>query len=131
MIGNGGYSAVGDAYKWATFVLHAGENATVGENKTNGWICDKSLTIEKVYAYCKTAPTGAALIFDINKNGTTVWATQANRIQIAAGAQTGSQTSVDTTTFAEGDVLTIDIDQIGSTVAGKDITIHARFKING
>ena len=81
-------------------------------------------TITKAYANVKTAPTGADLIVDININGTSIWATtQANRLTIAAGATTGTQTSFDTTALTEGDIITIDVDQIGSTVAGSDLTI--------
>lgn len=81
-------------------------------------------TISKVYVNCKTAPTGADIIIDINKNGTSIWnTTPANRATIAAGATSGTQTSFDTTSLSEGDILTVDIDQIGSTVAGADITI--------
>jgi hypothetical protein len=119
--------------KWATpavvekkftFILHIGEPATVGLNKTNAIIVPSACTVQKAFAYAKIGPTGTALIFDINKNGTSLWAsTQANRIQIAASAVSGTQTSFDTTALAEGDVLTIDIDQIGSTIAGQDITV--------
>lgn len=109
-----------------TFVLHRGENATTGVNKTNKLIADKAYTITKAYAYATTAPTGAALIFDINKNGTTIWITQANRVQVEAAANYGTQTSFDVTTLAEGDVLSIDIDQIGSTLPGADITVQLK-----
>lgn len=112
-----------------TFVLHRGENATVGTNKTNKLIVDKSYTINKVYAYATTAPTGSALIFDINVNGTTIWSTQANRIQIAAGANYGTQNTFNTTNLIEGDIINVDIDQIGSTIAGSDITVVMRCDI--
>ena len=76
-------------------------------------------------AYAKTGPTGADAIFDIAKNGTSIWnSTQANRIKITAGGTTGSQTSFDTTAVAAYDILTIDIDQVGSIIAGQDITIQ-------
>jgi hypothetical protein len=82
-------------------------------------------TIKKARAYAKTAPTGANLIFDINKNGTSIWAaTQANRLTITATNNTGSQTSFDTVALAVDDYLTLDIDQIGSTLAGSDITVE-------
>lgn len=84
-----------------------------------------ALTITKAFARSKTAPTGAAIIVDINKNGTSIWNTnQANRLQIAAAANSGSQTSFDTTSLAEGDYLSLDIDQVGSTVAGADLTVE-------
>lgn len=84
-----------------------------------------ALTITKAFARVKTAPTGAALIVDVNKNGTSIWNTnQGNRLQIAASASSGSQTSFDTTSLAEGDYLELDVDQIGSTIAGADLTVE-------
>ncbi len=84
-----------------------------------------ALTILKAFARVKTAPTGASVIIDVNKNGTSIWATtQANRLTIAAAALSASQTAFDTTTLAEGDYLTIDVDQIGSTIAGADLTVE-------
>ena len=106
-----------------TFILHRGENATTGTSKTNTLVIERACTITKAYAYAKTAPTGTALIFDINKNGTTIWTTQTNRLQIATGSNLGTQTSFDTTSLVENDLLTIDIDQIGSILPGADITV--------
>ncbi len=40
-----------------------------------------------------------------------------------AGATTGNTTTFNTTTFSAGDEITIDIDQVGSTIAGQDITV--------
>ena len=73
-----------------------------------------------------TAPTGASLIVDINKNGTTLFTTQGNRPTIAAGANLGSTTAPAVTTFAAGDYITVDVDQIGSTVAGSDLAVVLR-----
>ena len=90
-------------------------------------IVPKSLTIIKVYAYVKTAPTGASIIMDINKNGTSIWnSTQANRITIAASSQNGTQTSFDTTALVEGDILTLDVDQVGSTIPGSSVTVEIK-----
>lgn len=113
------------------FTFPLAGSLTTGTNLTNALIVPKALTITKVYAYVKTVNTGAALIFDINKNGTSIWnATQANRIQIAAADADGkaTQTSFDTTALAEEDVLTIDVDQVGSTIAGSDATIAIKTK---
>ena len=101
----------------------------VGTSLTSLLIVTKSLTITKAYAAVKTAPTGTALIADLNKNGTSIWAsTPANRLQIAAAATSGSQTSFDTTTLVEGDTLTCDVDQVGSTIAGADLTVQLKTK---
>lgn len=82
-----------------------------------------SLTISKVVLHVGTAPTGAAIIVDINNGGTTIFTTQANRPQIAAAATTGNTTTIDVPTWADGEVLTVDIDQVGSGVAGADMTV--------
>lgn len=71
-----------------------------------------------------TAPTGASLIVDVNKNGSTIYTTQANRPTIAASSNSGGPGSTpDVTSLAAGDYLTVDIDQVGSTVAGSDLTV--------
>jgi hypothetical protein len=105
--------------------LGNGYPIALGSNVTNILYSPITGTITTVLAYAKTAPTGANLIFDINKNGTSLWnLTQANKITIAANSNTGSQTSFDTTAINAQDVLSIDVDQIGSLVAGQDITIQ-------
>lgn len=89
----------------------------------------KASTITRAFAYSNTGPTGADLIFDINKNGTSIWnSTQSNRVKIVAGGTSGSQTSFDTTTLAQDDILSIDVDQIGSTIAGSDVVVYLKTK---
>lgn len=79
-------------------------------------------TITKARLRVATAPTGAALVCDLHLNDTSIWnANQANRVQIAAGATSGSQTAFDTTGVAEGDELRLDVDQVGSTVPGAEL----------
>lgn len=113
------------------FVFPVIGTLVTGTNQTPALIIPKSLTITKVYAYVKTVPTDDDLIFDINKNGTSIWAsTQANRLTIPAADADGkaTQTDFDTTSLAEGDILTLDIDQVGSTIAGADATVAVKTK---
>jgi hypothetical protein len=85
--------------------------------------------IEKAVAYIGTAPTGADVIFDIHRNGVSIWnTTQANRITVAATANTATQTKFDTITVNEGDYFTIDVDQIGSTLPGTSATVELYVK---
>lgn len=74
-----------------------------------------------------TAPTGAALIYDVNIEGTTAFTTQSRRPTLDV-----SETEIDDSemnTVAEngafnlGDLITVDCDQIGSSVAGADVVI--------
>jgi hypothetical protein len=107
-----------------TFALANGANATVAADQTNHVVVTGNYTISKCWAVAKTAPTGADLIIDVHVNGTTIWSTQANRITILANATSGSQTSFNTTALNAGDVLSIDVDQVGSTIPGTGITVE-------
>lgn len=85
---------------------------------------DGTYTIVGTRLMVGTAPTGTSLIVDVNKNGTTIYSTQANRPTIAISANAGGPgTAPDVTSLAAGDYLTVDIDQVGSTVAGSDLTV--------
>jgi len=112
----------------STFVFTYVDFVGVGTSVTPVLIAPRTLTIVKAYANVKTNPTGADLILDINKNASTIWSTQANRLTISDGNTSGTQTSFNTTTLAEGDILTLDIDQIGSTVPGADLTVSLKCK---
>jgi len=86
-------------------------------------------TIISVTARVTTAPTGASLILDVNKNGTTIFSTQGNRPTITASTNaTSSSPTPNTTGMVSGDYLTVDVDQIGSTIAGSDVTVQVLYK---
>ncbi len=88
-----------------------------------------ALTIQKVYINVKTAPTGATLIVDVNKEGTTIFTTQANRPTIVANETEAESGTPDVTALAQNDILSIDIDQIGSTIAGSSLLVEIRCKV--
>src|SRR5690606_29675306 len=81
-------------------------------------------TIRKVFLSVSGAPAGAAIIVDVNKNGTTIFTNQANRPQIAAGQLTGQTTTIDAPTWADGEYFTVDVDQVGSTTPGQNLSVH-------
>jgi hypothetical protein len=84
-----------------------------------------TMTLRSVRATVGTAPTGATLIIDLNKNGTTMFTTQGNRPTVAiSGNTSGKVTNADVTSIADGDYLTVDVDQVGSTVAGADLVVQ-------
>lgn len=101
---------------------------STGTNSSFRLRAKQAITFLEAELLVKTAPTGAALIVDINLGGTTLFSTQANRPEIAISATEGESTTFNTTTGADDDVFTVDIDQVGSTVAGADITIILWFK---
>ena len=80
--------------------------------------------------YADTAPTGAALILDIQKNGTTIY--NSTLPQFAATAQTltaGTPKTDGTEDFVSGDRITFKITQIGSTEPGEGIRFTAKAKL--
>ena len=96
---------------------------------TVGYPVPYNCTVLGVRGYMGTAPTGAAAIFDVNRNGVTIFGTQALRPQAAAGSNTVAETTgMTVTSLTAGDVLTVDVDQVGSTTAGSDLTLVIRIR---
>lgn len=79
-------------------------------------------TIHGVWPAAGVAPTGANLVLDVHKNGTTVFTNQADRPAVTAGGNGGVLAFPAVTTIADGEYLTVDIDAIGSGFAGADVT---------
>lgn len=98
--------------------------------KQAGAIVGHAGTITDVRAYCDTAPTGATLIADVNKNGTTLFTTQGARPTIAISGNASTTTAPAVTAVAAGDRITVDVDQVGSSVAGADLYVSITIKRN-
>ena len=92
-------------------------NAYVG-TKILGVVVSGSITLGKVYAKVDNAPVGADLQIDVNKNLVSIFTTQANRPIITDGTTSDESADPDVTTAVKGDILSIDIDQVGSTTPG-------------
>jgi hypothetical protein len=111
-------------------VVPFGRNGTLSVSTgTLPFVAPTAMTIIGFWAACGTAPAGQAIIIDVLKNGATLWPTNpANRPTIAPGQTNGGALAVpDTTALAAGDVLTIAVVQIGSTVPGADLGISMEF----
>lgn len=76
-------------------------------------------TLTKVRANVVTAPTGANLIFDIKENGSTILSTLLSIDATEKTSKTAASAAViSDSAIADDSEMTIDITQIGSTVAG-------------
>lgn len=128
MIDDSGVDAqVSERHSGFTFT-YAGD-LTAAASVTQALIATRTMTIIGWYAKVLTAPTGQNAIFDINKNGTSLWsATPDDRPHIHDGETYHTGTAFFTTSLVEGDILTLDIDQAGSTVVGADATIVLKCK---
>lgn len=94
------------------------------------WYAPFACTIVGVRASVNVAPTGASLIVDVNKNGTTIFTTQANRPTIAASGFTDMADAINVPGLSLGDYLQCDVDQIGSTIPGTDVTVQVLMTID-
>ena len=78
-----------------------------------------AFTLTEVRAFVNTAPTGAALTFDIEESGSTILSTL---ITIDATEKTSESAStppvISDTALADDAIISFNCDQIGSTVAG-------------
>ena len=81
-----------------------------------------AFTLTEVKAFVSTAPTGAALTLQVTEGGTGNDLTS-SAVSISASANTASTTSFSDSSLAEDAVIGIDIDQIGSTEAGKGLKV--------
>jgi len=108
-----------------TLILGISSDVSVGTNITNQVTIENSGTIQKAWINAKTAPVGSDLIIDLKLNGTSIWATTTtNRLKLVNGASTGSQTSFDTTAVVAGQLLSLDVIQVGSTTPGQYVTVQ-------
>jgi hypothetical protein len=96
---------------------------TVGANKVT-FRSPYALTLTSVRASVNTAPTGSTLIVDINENGTSVLSTKLSIDANEKTSLTAVSPAVISDSFIANDAeITIDIDQIGSAIAGKGLKV--------
>jgi hypothetical protein len=65
--------------------------------------------------YRRTAGSSGSTIVDVNKNGTTLYTTQANRPTVTSGGGADAidaTTDYDVTTFAQDDRIEVDVDSV-------------------
>ncbi|MEE9293512.1 MAG: hypothetical protein V3W34_00905 [Phycisphaerae bacterium] len=86
------------------------------------WVAPVGFTLKDVTGRVNTAPVGADLVVDIRVNGTSIFSLQSDMVVIADGTQQDKSTTVDHAVTA-GDVITFEIEQVGSTTAGADLTL--------
>lgn len=86
-----------------------------------------AMTVSEVRASVTTAPTGAAIIVDINEGGTSILSTKLT-IDVSEKTSTTAATPavILDSSIADDAEVTIDIDQIGSTIAGAGLKVYIK-----
>ena len=83
-----------------------------------------AMTVSEVRASVTTAPTGATIQVDVNEGGVSIFSTPVT-IDVSEFTSTTAATPavISDTALADDAEMTIDIDQIGSTVAGTGLKV--------
>ncbi len=83
-----------------------------------------AMTLNEVRANVNTAPVGSTITVDINESGTTILST---KLTIDAGEKTSETAAtpavISDSSLEDDSEITIDIDQIGSSTAGKGLKV--------
>jgi len=83
-----------------------------------------AMTLTSVRANVNTAPTGSTIIIDINEGGSTILST---KLSIDASEKTSTTAAsaavISDSSLADDAEITIDFDQVGSTIAGKGVKV--------
>ena len=87
----------------------------------------RTATLFNIAIMVSTAPTGTgSIVVDVNKNGTTIFNPTA-KPEIAISGFTNLTNVPDVTAVSAGQYLTIDIDDVGGTIAGSDLTVVVEY----
>ena len=121
-------SAETTGLKWASLYIPAVFDWAGNLSAVTGayrWYNDtgRTLTIDSTRGSVGTAPLNQSILVDVNVNGTTIFTTQSNRITIVASGNTDQGGTPDVTTIANGQYITVDIDQVGTGTVGADLRV--------
>lgn len=110
--------------------IDAGTDITIGTNKWGDFRVPVAMTVLGVGAYVDTAATGANLLtVDINEAGTTIIST---KITLDSGEKTSETAAtppvISDSSIAADAIITVDVDQIGNTTAGKGLVVWLKVK---
>ena len=92
----------------------------------SGWIAPYSGSMWACYAWAKTPPQGSSLTIDVKKNGTSILSTPITIPNGAPSVVISQDFSTIPTEFEETDLFTVVPTAVGSSTAGKDVSVLCR-----
>jgi len=124
-----------DPLRKQVYVIIIDGTVAAGDNKGAipiGGLSTYGGEVEGIYLHAKTGPVGGSdgIQIQVANGSTDIFATKGT---IAVSATTGSSTDVTVANagVSNGDVLDIDIDSVGTSTAGADITITLVVRAHG
>lgn len=133
MAGRQSSSFVNDVARAGGVVAHFVKSGAVAAAALPArWYNDANVALEvrNVVLAVGTAPTGASLVVDVKINGTTVFAASGDRAKVLASAFTGEAPATktgDAIKVLPGQYVTVEVTQVGSSVAGSDLNVDVYF----
>jgi hypothetical protein len=122
-ISSSGGAGVTDTLNFMFAASDEGTNLTTGTAKIT-FRAPHAMTLVGIRASVNTAPVGSTIIVDVNEAGTSIFST---RLSIDASEKTSVTAAVppvfSDTAIANDAEITVDIDQVGSSTAGKGLKI--------
>lgn len=113
-----------------SMVFSYGGDLLIGTG-TFKWVPNRVGRIVSVRAAVGTAPTGDDIVVDVNLNGASIFTNPADQPEIPATSEIGAAVAPTAiTSFVAGDSFTVDIDQIGTTIPGADLTVMVEIVID-
>ncbi|PLS81099.1 hypothetical protein CYG49_03150 [Candidatus Saccharibacteria bacterium] len=110
-------AATASAY---TFTLQGTLYVTGGKTRI---YMERAGAIQGVRASVSTPPAGSGVIVDVNIDGATIYTDQTLRPTIADAAHTSGFITSVKPAVAAGQFITVDVDQVGATTAGADLSV--------
>jgi len=118
-----GGSFVGMPFEYSLAISDETTSLTTGTSKVT-FRMPCAVTLTAVRASVTTAPTGSTLVVDINEGGVSILST---KLSIDASEKTSTTAAtppvISDSALADDAEMTIDIDQIGSTIAGAGLKV--------
>jgi hypothetical protein len=109
-----------------TWGIGIGTPATTGTDVTPHYVVAQSGTLAGITISAKTAPAGADLIIDILDGGISVLGASHLHLPSGMGVASSASFANSPQTITVGDVLTLNILQVGSSIPGQDILVQLK-----
>jgi len=109
-------------------VVGADDPLTVGAG-TQPYLWNKGGRIIDVVADAGVTPIGADIVMDVNVNGSTIWTVPSEQPTIVDTSGLAIRVPAKTNDLLkDGDIITVDVDQVGSTVPGGELVTTVRVR---
>lgn len=105
-------------------IIFSKEGDLVVETGSTRYRVIGSQTVLGVYISVGTEPIGDDLIVDVNVNGSSIFTSSGSEPTIPDGTNTSGLATPAVTTLSDSDYITVDVDQVGSTSPGSDLTVQ-------